>query len=200
MRATDTNTFTTKRKARGREACVLASFTWLLSVCCCCCCCCLLAFGTNCSKNVFYNLPGNWKRSPLALLAPFLSRSLWFLFLFAVCWFAFIVAHTHTHTRTIAHIAFHLASKRGGAAFCGLDWALKIYALPHKEATEIEAKSWRAQRGRQQKEKERGRERARQRVRHEIESSKRNIKNTLGRKRKSRHEANKNTIANGASG
>lgn len=148
MLATDTDTFTTKRGCRERERHVFLRTS--LDCCpfsCCCCCCCLLAFGTNCSKNVFYNLPGNWKRSPLALLAPFLFLSLWFLFLFAVCWFAFIVTHTH--------IAFHLASKRGGAAFCGLDWALKIYALPHKEATEIEAKSWRAQRGRKRKERER---------------------------------------------
>lgn len=85
------------------------------------------------------------------------SLSLSLVFISICC--LLICFYCCTHTRTIAHIAFHLASKRGGAAFCGLDWALKIYALPHKEATEIEAKSWRAQRGSQKKEKRNGRKR-----------------------------------------
>lgn len=167
---------------------VKACFTWLLSVFLLfyrfsVLYSLLLAFGTNCSKNVFYNLPGN----SLSLCF------LWFLFLFAVCWFVFIVTHTHTHTVLcwLAHMAFHLASKRGGAAFCGLDWALKIYALPHKEAAEIEANSWRAQRESQWESESW----------HEPESKQaKPLKTRCKRKRKSRHEANKNTIANGASG
>lgn len=129
---------------------VKACFTWLLSVFLLfyrfsLLYSLLLAFGTNCSKNVFYNLPGN----SLSLFHC-VSFGFYFYLLFVDL---FLLLHTHTHTYAVlcwlAHMAFHLASKRGGAAFCGLDWALKIYALPHKEAAEIEANSWRAQRERE---------------------------------------------------
>lgn len=84
---------------RGREGEVQACFTWLLSVFLLfyrfsVLYSLLLAFGTNCSKNVFYNLPGNSRSLSLSLCF------LWFLFLFAVCWFVFIVTHTHTHIRS----------------------------------------------------------------------------------------------------